>query len=79
MFGKAVICVAEHPEKTIRFYDLIESPQNCISLYDSIVSEISEKLDCLHKLPLSIPIKETEKAMKHWQTMQCTIEKKYEE
>lgn len=79
MFDKAVICAAEHPEKTIRFYDLIERPQNCISLYDSTADQINEKLNCLCEIPLSIPKTETEKAMKHWQTMRRTLEKNDEE
>lgn len=78
MFGKAVVCAAEHPEKTIRFYDLIKSPQNCLSLYDSSADQINEKLTCLYDTPLSIPKTETEKAMKHWETMQRTLEKNYE-
>ena len=79
MFGKAVVCAAEHPEKTIRFYDLIKSPQNCLSLYDSTVDQINDKLACLCDISLSIPKTETEKAMKHWETMQRTLENNYEE
>ena len=78
MFGKAVVCAAEHPEKTIRFYELIESPQNCMSLYDSTADQINEKLNCLCEIPLRIPKTETEKAMKHWQAMQHILEKNYE-
>lgn len=78
MFDKAVVCAAEHPEKTIRFYDLIESPQNCISLYDSTVDQINEKLNCLCEVPSSIPKTEIDKAMKHWQTIQRILEENYE-
>lgn len=79
MFGKAVVCAAEHPEKTIRFYDLIESPQNCMSLYDSSAGEIYKKLACLCDISLSIPKTESKKAMKHWETMQHALENNYEE
>ena len=78
MFDKAVVCAAEHPEKTIRFYDLIDRPQNCISLYDSTADQILKKLDRLYDIPLNIPTKEAEKAMKHWLTIQHALENNYE-
>lgn len=79
MFNKAVICAAEHPEKTMRFYKLIGSPQNCVSLYDSTANQISNKLNNLHTTSLSIPAKETGKSLKHWYAIQCILDNNYEE
>lgn len=78
MFNKAVICAAEHPEKTVRFFDLIEQPQNCVSLYESTNELIEEKLESLYNNKLYIPIREREKAMKHWEVIRNILENSYE-
>lgn len=79
MFNKAVICAAEHPEKTVRFYDLIERPHNCVSLYDSTVEQIAERFNRFYKTPVDIPVKEAEKAMRHWHAIKRALEKNHEE
>lgn len=79
MFNKSVICVAEHPEKTQRFYDLINNPQNCVSLYETTEEHIKILLNDLHNKSICIPNDETEKAKMHWSVIDRMIEEKYEE
>lgn len=35
MLGASVVCAAEHPEKTKRYYSHIGCPERCVSLYDN--------------------------------------------
>ena len=79
MFNKSVICAAEHPEKTLRFYDLIKAPHNCISLYENTAEQIRGVLSELYDRPLVVPQEELEKAMKHWDGVKQIMERNYEE
>lgn len=49
MLGASVICVAEHPEKTMRFYSHVGCPERCASLYsadsDAVFNLIRSHLD----------------------------------
>lgn len=45
MFEKSVVCAAEHPEKTERFYKHIGCPERCVSLYETNSEEILHKLN----------------------------------
>ncbi len=78
MFNKSVICIAEHPEKTQRFYDLINCPQNCVSLYECTSEQINDMLSELHDSPLFVPKEETEKAQQHWYALNKVFERNYE-
>ena len=70
MFNKAVMCAAEHPEKTFRFYKQVDKTEQCISLYDSSADQIKELLTRYHKSVVSVPETETENAKKHWTILQ---------
>ena len=75
MFNKAVACAAEHPEKSIRFYDFINRPENCISLYDATSSDIKACLSENCNKPVSIPQELTEKAKLHWSVLDNLLER----
>ena len=55
MLQKSVISVADHYEKTRRYYDLIGQSNRCVALEsvgeDDVISMISEYCDC----PIIIP------------------------
>lgn len=74
MFNKSVICAAEHPEKTQRFYDLINHSENCVSLYETTGESIAYLLNRLSEKTLIIPDSETEKANQHWNVINSIIE-----
>lgn len=43
--GKSVICIADHPEKTSRYYEHIGEKERCISLYESNSDQIYNLLE----------------------------------
>lgn len=69
MLNKPVICAAEHPEKSKRFYKLINHSENCCSLYENNSVYILNLLNKYKTLNLRIPNSEIEKAMCHWKTI----------
>lgn len=73
MFNKSVICAAEHPEKTFRFYDQINKKSHCVSLYESSARQIESLLENYHKQRIYIPQEELEKSKKHWFAIQEII------
>lgn len=47
MLGASVICVAEHPEKSHRYYDRQGCPERCLSLYDVDYEETLSAMNSL--------------------------------
>lgn len=75
MFGKSVICAAEHPEKTIRFYSYIGESGRCVSLYESNPQQITTILKKYEDDPMLIDSKYIELTMKHWDVLNSAIRK----
>ncbi len=75
MFNKAVICAAEHPEKSIRYYDFINRPENCVSLYKATSEEIKKCLVENLDKPVTIPDTLIQKAKKHWSVIDKLLER----
>jgi hypothetical protein len=75
MFQKSVVCAAEHPEKSIRFYDFINRPKNCVSLYEASALQIKSCLNENCDKAVSIPDELTEKAKKHWSVLDNLLER----
>lgn len=75
MFQKSVICAAEHPEKSIRFYGFINRPENCVSLYEASAQQIKNCLNENCDKAVSIPDELTEKAKKHWSVLDNLLER----
>ena len=69
MLKKSVICAAEHPEKSERFYKLINHSENYCSLYENNSMNIANLLDKYKALNLEIPDSEIKKAMYHWKNI----------
>lgn len=66
MFGKSVICSAEHPEKTKRFYRQIGCPERCVSLYDCNQALLENLLEKWHNKGTEIPGEVTAAARLNW-------------
>lgn len=75
MFSKSVICAAEHPEKSVRFYDFINRPENCVSLYEASSDDIKTCLAKNCNKPVLIPQDLTNKAKLHWSVLDNLSEK----
>ncbi|MGT2957807.1 hypothetical protein A9Q68_02020 [Streptococcus bovimastitidis] len=66
IFNKAVICIAEHPTKSKRYYKRIGTPERCVSLYETNVDEIVELFNKYSEIPVNIPNEEIAKAQIHY-------------
>lgn len=66
IFKKSVICVAEHPTKSKRYYKRIGVPERCISLYETNENEIVELFNKYYNIPVSVPEEEIQKAQIHY-------------
>lgn len=75
MFDKSVICAAEHPEKTIRFYSYIGEFGRCSSLYKSDPENILINLKKYENQPMHIDSRVKNLAMKHWDALNLAIRK----
>jgi len=75
MFDKSVICAAEHPEKTIRFYSYIGEFGRCSSLYKSEPENILINLKKYENQPMHIDSRVKNLAMKHWDALNLAIRK----
>ena len=69
MYQKSVICAAEHPEKSQRFYDAIGEHERCVSLYESGVGKVKELLDRYEGTPVVIPGELYKKASLSWKML----------
>lgn len=65
-YGKSVIAVACHPEKTKRFYDQIGVNDRCVSLFDTSTDQLRELLEKFHSNPINIPDSVISKAQMSW-------------
>lgn len=70
LFQKSVICIAEHPTKSKRYYNRIGYPDNCISLYDSSEEEIYKLFKKMSKEVVTIPDQEITKAKLHYDLLE---------
>lgn len=66
MFNKSVLCAAEHPGKTRRFYKQIGQDERFFDLFTSNPSLICAGLETFSGKGISIPAKETARAAAHW-------------
>lgn len=74
MQGASVLCFAEHPEKSKRFYEQIGYADRCSSLYESDAESISNSLELYYDKPISIPKEIISAAAKHWDVLDDAIE-----
>lgn len=72
MFHKSVISIADHYEKTSRFYRQIDEGKRCISLHESSAAAIEELLNQYHAVPIRIPEGIVRKSNMHWEKL-CEI------
>ena len=73
MFNKPVRCFAEHPEKTIRYYNQIGEKYRFASLYDTPIDRMLELFKTNIILKSHIPNIEIEKAQKHFKLLDQII------
>lgn len=66
LFEKSVLCVAEHPEKSKRFYRQIGNKERCVSLFETSPLEILALLERYADRSVVIPNTEFEKARLSW-------------
>lgn len=52
MLGSSVICAAEHPEKSKRFYKYIGCPERCFSLYETSSQGIADAMEKMFIIPM---------------------------
>lgn len=73
MLKKSVICIAEHPEKTLRFYRQIQEKERCISLYSATPKVIQTLLDKFLEKQVTVPVEEIKKASMNFQELDIWI------
>ncbi|VTT43233.1 polysaccharide pyruvyl transferase family protein [Streptococcus porcinus] len=66
IFNKSVICIAEHPTKSKRYYKRIGTPERCVSLYETSAEEIVEVFNKHFESPVNVPSEEIAKAQIHY-------------
>ncbi|MGT2932807.1 polysaccharide pyruvyl transferase family protein [Streptococcus catagoni] len=69
MFNKSVVCVAEHPGKSFRYYHKISEAERCLNLYDVEASEIASKLQMFQNIPINISEELYTKTKEHWKVL----------
>lgn len=74
MFGKSVVCAAEHPEKTQRFFNEIGQGERCASLYSADENDVMGMLQRFIDVPIIIPDELYESAMKSWRLLDTFLE-----
>lgn len=73
MFSKSVLCFAEHPEKTARFYNQIDRRDRFFDLYTASVSDVVGGLERCAGIGISVPKEETGRAARHWELLDREI------
>lgn len=73
MFGKSVLCFAEHPEKTARFYRQISEEERFFDLYDADSDNVILSLEQFHGQSINVPRTVIEKAQEHWRIIDRAI------
>lgn len=66
MFGRSVVCAAEHPEKSRRFYLQMGCPDRCVSVFGTSVPALRAVIDRYQAHPMSIPDAEVRLANLNW-------------
>ncbi|MEY8677304.1 O-antigen polysaccharide polymerase Wzy [Granulimonas faecalis] len=66
MLSKPVICAAEHPGKTKRFYGQIGFESNCLDLYRITADELSDAVERLWQQPVTVSSEAQELAERNW-------------
>lgn len=66
VFNKSVICIAEHPTKSKRYYKRIGYPKNCMSLYEVDESQIFDLFMQTKDVNIAIPEAEMKLAKLHY-------------
>lgn len=74
MFEKSVVCAAEHPEKTQRFFNAIGQGERCVSLYSANEDDVMGLLQRFNDAPIMIPADLYESAMKSWRLLDTFLE-----
>lgn len=77
-FGKSVVAVACHPEKTARFYSQIGESGRCVSLFDVKSEEICELLEKYHERKIQIDKQIIKKASITWELLESVVGEKNE-
>ncbi|MDB1944458.1 polysaccharide pyruvyl transferase family protein [Clostridium tertium] len=75
-FGKSVIAVACHPEKTARFYSQIGESGRSVSLFETNETEISELLEKYHEKRIEIDEKIIKKSSHTWDLLKSILGEK---
>ena len=78
-FGKSVVAVACHPEKTARFYSQIGESGRSVSLFNVEPEEICELLERYHAKGIKIDEQVIKKSNITWGFLESLIGKKYDE
>lgn len=73
MFNKSVICAAEHPEKTTRFYSFIGESSRCTSLYEVDPKKLSSGLMEYEDKKMYIDAAIKDLTMMHWKMLDSSI------
>ena len=76
MLNKPVVCFAEHPEKTKRYYRQINQPDRCVSLYDTSEEEMLGILKDKIFEKSFVPDEEIDKAKRNFDVLNELINKK---
>lgn len=74
MLGKSVVCVAEHPEKSRRFYDAIGEHERCVSLYEMGVDGVESRLRRYRNVPIGIPEELYGRANVSWEQLDAFLD-----
>ena len=69
MMKKSVVCIAEHPEKTFRYYEQIKAKERFASLYDTSSLKIAEMMELYHSIPINIPQNVIELSKINWEQL----------
>lgn len=73
MKGKSVICAAEHPEKTMRYYRQIGEKDRCVSLYDTGCEQLAALLRQYHMLPVGVSSDLLDSSQCHWEKLDSVL------
>lgn len=73
MLGKPVVSIADHYEKTSRFYRQIGESRRCVPLSDCGEAEIEELLNRYHTVPVRIPEEVVELSRVHWKKIDESV------
>ncbi|MBL4932594.1 polysaccharide pyruvyl transferase family protein [Clostridium paridis] len=77
-FGKSVVAVACHPEKTVRFYSQIGESGRCTSLFNAAPEEIYELLEKYHEKEIQIDDQVIRKSSLTWELLGQVLGEKYD-